>query len=93
MPEVPVWIGGLFPGFVFVAGLLGFPQPVKRTATAGLVAGIGALAIVPAILAAVGLALKGRATCAIAQGVALRIDPLRLSVCFEAPREAMSAIL
>ncbi|MBU6372406.1 MAG: oxidoreductase [Alphaproteobacteria bacterium] len=74
MPEVPVWVGALAPSLFVLAALLGFLQPGKRPATAGLIAGLGALSIAPAILAGVALAQSGPTTLALASGFSLRFD-------------------
>jgi NAD(P)H-quinone oxidoreductase subunit 5 len=74
MPEVPVWVGALVPGLFLFAALVGFIQPGKRPGTAGLIAGLGALVIIPAVLAAVALAISGPATVTLAPGIALRFD-------------------
>jgi NAD(P)H-quinone oxidoreductase subunit 5 len=64
----------LAPSLLVLGALLGFAQSGNRPAAAGLVTGLGALAILPAIVAAVGLAIQGAGQVPLATGFSLRID-------------------
>jgi NAD(P)H-quinone oxidoreductase subunit 5 len=65
---------GLSPLLLAFAAALGFAFAGKRPPTAGLIAALAALAIAPALLAALALALAGPHSVGLAPGFAIRVD-------------------